>query len=1586
MGDRIRSFDWSATPLGPVESWSAALRTTVSLLLANRFPMLLWWGPHYIQLYNDPYRPIPGSKHPDKTLGQPASKCWAEIWHVIGPLIDTPFHGGAATWMDDILLEIDRHGFLEESHFTIAYSPVPDETMPNGIGGVLATVHEITEKIIGERRVAALRDMGTELIEAESTDEVCRKAIKILCAHDKDVPFAMLYLIDDDQQQARLVSVCGVNSGEAISPLIVDLRATPANGWPLAKVRNTETIQLVDQLQAIFGSSPSGPWSDPCDTAVVLPIKSNKTRQPAGLLIAGISARLKFGPLYQNFLELLTAQIATAIAKARAYEEEKNRAQALAEIDHAKTAFFTNISHEFRTPLTLMLGPLEDLLSGSTEVLSPDAANILGLVQRNSVRLLKLVNSLLDFSRIESGRVQANYVPVDLATYTAELASVFRAAIEHTGMHFIIDCPPLPEPVYIDRDMWEKIVLNLISNAFKFTWQGEIEVHMGVADGCAQLTVRDTGVGIPQDEIPRMFDRFYRVPGRVGRTHEGTGIGLALVRELIVLHGGTVSVTSMVGEGSTFKVTVPLGHAHLDPQRIECVSDLASTTIGATAFVEEALLWSRDTEQEQRPRLDASIHRAAEDDQSSCFNSFDEKSRAERARILWVEDNTDMRAYVSRLLGRQFDVEAVADGQAALDAVRRSLPDIVLSDVMMPKMDGFELLRALRNDPSTSEIPVILLSARSGEESRIEGIAAGADDYLIKPFSIRELLARVESNVKMARFRRNAMERLRESENRAAAEAAALTRLNEVNSRLWHVPSLSEGLDVILGSAIEMMGADMGDVQILDADSQVLYIAAQRGFQDDFLKFFREVSAKNDSACAQALRLQKRIMIEDVDTDTAFMPMREAARTAGFRAVQSTPITGNDGTILGIISTHFRSPQRPSEHKLCCLDLYARRAAEFIEHNRTKTDSALLSAIISSSTDAIISKNLDGIITSWNPAAELMFGYTAGEAVGRPITLLIPSDRLSEEAHILGQIKRGERIEHFETVRVRKDGVLLDMSLTVSPVRDANNHIIGASKIARDISNNKRMQATLRQQHEQLQSTLDALRYRTQQFEIIFNRAPLGMFLIDANFRIYEVNPVVQSFFGKTPGDVIGHDFDEIMHSLHDKSFADEIVRIFRHTLETGEPHVTLEHAVIRIDRGGADYYDWRIDRIPLADGRHGVVCYFRDISEQVLTRHAIEQSRAALQESDRRKDEFLAVLAHELRNPLAPLRNGLELLKLADSGSETIRETHALMQRQIEQMIRLVDDLLDVSRISHGIVSLKKERIQLATVLQIAVETSRPGIEDAHHTLVLDIPEEPILIDADKIRLSQVFTNLLNNAVKYTKPGGYLRLAVERRESDALVTIADNGTGIPAHMLTKIFDIFTQVDRSLDQRRPGMGLGLSIAKNLIKMHSGSIEARSAGNGMGSEFIVRIPVITSGVRDMPVNTISNQVGAGLSQRVLVVDDNADATQSMTMMLKLLGHETQAAYNGLEALDVAAEFRPNVVFLDIGMPKLNGYETCRRLRERSWGKSITLIALTGWGQEADKRASRDAGFDHHLVKPIDPMRLQQLLASVRAEMP
>jgi PAS domain S-box-containing protein len=746
MGELMRSIDWSKTPVGPVESWPQSLKTALSVLLKQRTAVFIFWGPEHVQFYNDAYRPILGIKKHPAAMGQRGAECWPEIWDIILPLLET-VHRGDSTGVEDGLLVIDRNGYLEEGYYTYTYSPIAEES--GTVGGVFCIVYDTTARVIGERRLRTLRDLASRTT-TKDPDQACRSAIATLADNPYDVPFAVLYLFSDDRKSARLVGATGTPVDAAASPRVITFEGT--NLSVIAQAATLfQTVEIPDLAERI-GPLPGGPWPVGAEGGIVLPLAIPGQTLPVGFMIAGINPRKRLDTGYRTFFELAAGQIATAIAEARAYEEERKRAEALAELDRAKTAFFSNVSHEFRTPLTLMLGPISDLLS-KPDLSADQCKTELAVAHRNCLRLFKLVNTLLEFSRIEAGRIQAHYEPTDLATLTSDLASVFRSATERANLRLLVRCAPLPEPVFVDRDMWEKIVLNLLSNAFKFTLEGEIEVDLIQTGRFVELSVRDTGVGIPESEISKVFERFHRIEGTRGRSQEGSGIGLALVQELTRLHGGSVSVESTLGKGTTFRVRVPLGSRHLPQDKIGVSRARPSKSTGAQPFVEEALRWLPDADVPTRGFDLVPAHEQLGGESALATKDVPEDRRA---RILVADDNSDMRDYLGRLLGEHYRTVTVSDGAQALEMIRKDPPDLLLADVMMPVMNGFGLLQAIRTDPRLSTLPVILLSARAGEESRVEGLQAGADDYVVKPFSAHELMVRVSSRLEISRLRRDA--------------------------------------------------------------------------------------------------------------------------------------------------------------------------------------------------------------------------------------------------------------------------------------------------------------------------------------------------------------------------------------------------------------------------------------------------------------------------------------------------------------------------------------------------------------------------------------------------------------------------------------------------------------------------------------------------------------------------------------------------------------------------------------------------------------------------------------------------------------
>ncbi len=1220
MGELMRSFDWSSTPLGPVESWPQSLRTTVSTCLSSRFPILVWWGPELVKLYNDPYATFLGAKHP-WALGRPGREVWPEIWDVIGPMLDGVLTRGEATWSENVLLPLERYGFAEECYFTFAYSPIRDEA--GAIGGVFSVVTETTAQVLSERRLRALYGLSERTAGSPSVAATLDGVMRALADSGADLPFTALYVFDGGE--ARLAGAHGLATP-------VSARATRDE---LASLTRRGLVPLAD----VAGLLQLAPLSAPApDRVAVLQIQRAGSDDPHGVLVCGLSPMLEFDARYEHFLSLLTQQIGTAIDSARASEDTRRRAEALAEIDRAKTAFFSNVSHEFRTPLTLMLGPMEDALGGGGL-----AGDDLATAYRNALRMQKLVNALLDFSRIEAGRMGARYAPTDLARLTSDLAAVFESAMARAGLRYTVRCDRVGE-VFVDRDMYEKIVLNLLSNALKFTFEGEVAVTLRDGGDAVELRVRDSGVGVPPAELPRLFERFHRIDGTRARTHEGSGIGLALVSDLVKLHGGTIGAESEVGRGTTFTVRLPKGNAHLpDDKRAPPSDDGATHT--ARAFVEEALRWLPES-----------------GDDGVATPSGDERALAPGATVLVADDNADKRDYLRRVLEPHCQVVCVSDGLAALAAARKRRPDLVLSDVMMPGLDGFGLLAALRADERTRSVPVVMLSARAGEEARIEGLQAGADDYLVKPFSARELVARVRTHLELGRLRR-----------------AVELQYQKLNELFEQAPAV---------------------ICVLAGPDHVYRLANPP---------YLEVGGRRD--------------------------------------------------VLG-------KPIREALPELAGQGIY-----ELLDH-----------------------------------------AYASGERVVRSE---IP-------------------------VKLRRNGALEDRSFTFvyQPYRDGDGSVEG-----------------------------------------------------------------IMAF---------GYDVTEQVHARQ---------------------------------------------------------------RAEALTRE-VQASEAAAASASRAKDEFLAMLGHELRNPLAPILTALHLMRLRD-GDRHANE-RAIIERQAQHLVRLVDDLLDVSRITRAKIELRRRRIEVAEVVARAIEMASPLFEQRRHNLAVDVPARGLVVDADPARLGQVLANLLTNAAKYTAHGGQISIAAREHGGQIAVSVRDTGIGIAPEMLPRVFDMFVQERQALDRAEGGLGLGLTIVRSLVVLHGGSVEVRSEGRNRGAEFIVKLPAVSADGLVLHDDDAPGGVASAGGVRILIVDDNEDAAELLASTLELTGYRTLVVHDGPAALKVIADFAPDIAMLDIGLPVMDGYELARRLRAEPRWAQLRLVAVTGYGQQSDRQRSQEAGFDAHLVTPIDVARLPAVI--------
>ncbi len=636
-----------------------------------------------------------------------------------------------------------------------------------------------------------------------------------------------------------------------------------------------------------------------------------------------------------------------------------------------------------------------------------------------------------------------------------------------------------------------------------------------------------------------------------------------------------------------------------------------------------------------------------------------------------------------------------------------------------------------------------------------------------------------------------------------------------------------------------------------------------------------------------------------------------------------------------------------------------------------------LAAIVESSDDAIIGKTLDGFVTSWNAGAERIFGYTAEEAVGRHISFLVPPMQRDEIPSILERLRRGERIAHFETRRRRKDGTIIDVSLSISPIRDDAGRVIGASKIARDVTGRKqteekvaRLNQELQERVGELQTLLDILPVSVwigdaSCDQIIGNRAAYEMLVLPPGGNVSATSPEVRA------GRPLGFWYCRGGQPIPLEELPMRLAARRGEAIKNFEQDIVFDDGRVVTFQGSA---------APLFDGQgrvRGVVAACIDITDRKRTEEAI---RAA----DRRKDEFLAMLGHELRNPLGPIRNAVQILNLVGSQEPMEREARAMIERQVSHMARLIDDLLDVSRIARGKIQLQRERCDLVRIVRETAADYRPALEAGGLALEVDVPAEPLWVMGDATRLSQVIGNLLHNAQKFTDAGGRVAVqaAAEPGGGRAVVTVRDTGIGIEPDVLARMFDAFSQADTSLDRTRGGLGLGLALVKGLIELHYGEVQASSGGTGRGSEFTIRLPLETPATPSAPVEGPGPE--RARCSRVLVVEDNVDAAESLRILLQLNGHEVAVAHDGPAALGAAGSFRPELILCDLGLPGgMTGYDVARALRQSPETAATPLVALSGYGREEDRQRAREAGFDLHLTKPVDLARLRQILAGVGA---
>ncbi len=1504
LGRRMAEIDWSSTSLGPVDGWPQSLKTCVRIILTSRQPMFVWWGDDLVNLYNDAYKSIIGDKHPE-ALARPASQVWAEIWDQVGPRAAQAMRSQEGTYDEALLLIMHRYGYDEETYYTFSYSPVPNDD--GGTGGLICANTADTERIVGERQLSSLHALAACTSDQRSWRNAFGAAADALSGNPKDIPFALIYALDPGQRVFELAGRTGFAEGHPAAPQRIAMDDTAV--WPLGETLGGG-LRLIDDLGARFFDLPCGAWSRPPSQAALVPIVALGNAGTRGVLVVGLNPYRLFDQSYHRFLELVSSQLTASIATAEAYEAERRRVEALTHLDQVKTTFFSNVSHEFRTPLTLMLGPLADLLAG--DALDATPRHEIERVHRNALRLQKLVNNLLDFSRLEADRTQAAYAPVDLAALTSELAGAFRSAIERAGLTLEIDCPPIAAPTFVDRDMWEKIVLNLLSNALKFTFEGGISVSLRETPMTVELRVADTGVGIAGEELPHLFERFHRIEGVHARTHEGTGIGLALVQELAKLHGGATHVESRHGHGTTFVVSIPKGSAHLPAERIGAASGVAAPALSAEPFVEEALRWL--------PEASPPVAGPAAAD----------------ATIVIADDNPDMRDYLQRLLAPLWRVEAVADGQAALTAARERLPDLILSDVRMPGLDGFALIRALRQDESTRLIPVVLLSARAGEEATVEGLSAGADDYLVKPFPTRELIARVRTQLELGKLRRQ----LRASN----AHLFSLFMQAPIPICVLRGPELV--IEMANARYIEVTGnRDIIGKPLLEAMPE----GRGQGFDELLLEVMRSGVPREGHEHRAAIRRGPGGAVVETLWDFIFTPLDVA----------------NGVPRVMVIATEVTE------------QVAARQVVEQSEER--------LKRLIAHAEAGIAQLDPSGCFTLVNERFRDIVGRSEKELLNAcEADLLHPDER---EAHLE---KWRQLIEHRipfagEKRYVRPDGSVVWVQSNVSCIDDPGGQLRVAA-VTLDITQRKLVELALRESEERFRNMADhapvmvwvsepdgrssyrsaswhaftgqsqvqglglgwldavhpsdrryvhdslaasnarhepfRIEYRLRRHDGVFRWAldsATPRFASDGSFLGYigSVMDITErrtgenalaasearyrSIFESAEVSLWEQDFSEVKRRLdawHDEH-GDDLRACFEQHPERVDECIGLVHVrdvnpatlrllgaetkeqlqgslrdvflpetkqtfceeLIAIAEGQPSFSSEAVmqtlqgERIDVlatmslaaaGDNYERVLVSLTDISARKRAEHERETRLAEVEQALQFSETFVGILGHDLRNPLGSISAAAQLLMMR-AKDDKLQAPLLRIRKSTERMARMIEQILDFTRVRLGSgIPISPAPVDLEKLATHIIEELEAS---APQRITLDTRGDTHG-EWDSDRLAQVLSNLLGNAIEHGDPSQPIRLTIDGTSPDGVQIEVWNGGAIPEDIQASLFDPFRHA-RTKSEKTRGLGLGLFIVERVIESHGGSV-ALSSSPEQGTRFMLRLPKKT--VRRLPSRT------------------------------------------------------------------------------------------------------------------------------------
>lgn len=1360
LGEMIRNYDWASTSLGPISAWPQSLKTTLSLMLNSNNPTWLGWGPDNIFFYNDAYIEVLGKEKHKWVLGKPTHIVWEEVWDSCGPLSDLVYQEGIASNVGDMQFFMRRGDFLEETFYSFSYSPIFDEQ--GKVTGLFCPNFETTSKILNARRNKTLAQLAEKSLIDKTIETALASAARTLGENKEDIPFAILYILDKKGNKAEIIKYVGANESiEKIFPHTVELNDNKSpHATLLAEIINTgkgKVIQLKNP--ELF---PRGQANQPVRQAVAVPF-SMTGNKAAGIMVCGVNPTRKLDAEYYTFFEMAAGQISAAIQNVNAIENERKRAEELAQIDKAKTAFFSNISHEFRTPLTLMLGPLEELLQKDN--LSPKDKDTIDTTHRNAVRLLRLVNTLLDFSLMESGRLRAKFVPTDISQLTKNLTASFDSITKKAGLEFVVNIQQLTQKAYVDREMWEKIVFNLISNAFKYTLKGTITISVTQDNNNVILTVKDTGMGIPQKEMANMFTRFHRIQNTMGRSFEGSGIGLSMIKELIHQHGGEITVDSTEGIGSTFTVTIPFGKDHLNQAQV-FEESIDNETFLSDAYVKEA---------------ETMLHK--EDSINVDAETIDKTQET----ILIVDDNADMRKHLRAIIEKEYRVITAINGKDALDKIQQTRPTLILSDIMMPVMDGVELLKTVKESRETASIPVILLTARAGEESKIAGYETGADDYLVKPFSAKELVARIHSQIKITNTRDHTRRQLQNLFMQAPAAICIL-----------------KGKDFIV---------EMANDNILEMWGKPAAVMMNR----PLLEGLPEAAEQGYGKLLEEVYTTGRI---HMDEEAPFYKIENGVTKQIYVKFIYQPFYEETGEISGImVLANDITPQVEARKK--------------VEESEAKFRNLIRQAYI----PIVIVKGEDFVYEFANDAYLNIHDVKREDLIGKKMTDALPHLKDTPIEENLKKVMNNGITQVFTDVplNITIDGNTETRYFTsiYQPLVE-NNKVSGVISMVNEVTQQYLAKKIQKQNEKDLKSILETMPQMA--YRISGEGKP-----VYHSEKFYEYTGLTKKTTNEhgwksiIHPDMIERVYSTWEHSMKTGEEYDQAFMIKRASDGMYRWHLSRAIA-LRNNKGSITQWIGTLTDIHeqkvFADELETMVN--RRTEELNESNRLLEQKNTELEKTNRELESFNYIASHDLQEPLRKIQTFISFIKDRDMSPEEAQGYINKIHASAGRMTQLIKDVLIYSRLTS---EQQFTKVDLNEVLEIVLADYELFINEKNGKVVKD--KLPV-ITAIPLQMEQLFSNLISNSLKYSDKTPVITIKY-RKNNDGTITItfSDNGIGFEEKYSEQIFKLFQRLHGKNDYA--GTGIGLSICKKIVELHKGSISAESIP-GKGATFNIILPM------------------------------------------------------------------------------------------------------------------------------------------------